>query len=271
MDDINKAIELFLNNTKFKKEDIRKIKNIHLGYTNKSFLFILKNKDKYQIRISKNNQIIDRNIEQKILPFLKNNIFVYMDREGNAIKKWIEGYNPKFIFNRKQLLSKLVNSIQELHNIDVKKVDISTHNYFEYCDENTKALYPDWYDLYEKLLDKYKDLDFVFSHNDINPLNMIYETRTKNIILIDYEWARINYRYFDLANFFRETKFKVKWLKYICLLYPQLEYKILLDFCFICTFFAHLWSFKIEQSEKIFKYRKKNLKRLNYFYLLVSK
>ncbi|BAC44735.1 hypothetical protein D8X55_01585 [Malacoplasma penetrans] len=271
MDDINKAIELFLNNTNFKKEDIKKIKNIHLGYTNKSFLFILKNKDKYQIRISKNNQIIDRNIEQKILPFLKNNIFVYMDKDGNAIKRWIEGYNPKFLFNRKKLLSKLVSSIIELHNIDIKKVDIAIHDYFEYCDNDTKVKYQDWYDLYEKLLNRYKDLDFVFSHNDINPLNMIYETKTKNIILIDYEWARINYRYFDLANFFRETNFKAKWLKYICSLYPQLKYEVLLDFCFICTFFAHLWSFKIEQSKKILKYRKKNLKRLNYFYLLVSK
>lgn len=47
MDDINKAIELFLNNINFKKEDIKKIKNIYLGYINKFFLFILKNKDKY--------------------------------------------------------------------------------------------------------------------------------------------------------------------------------------------------------------------------------
>lgn len=271
MNDINKAIELFLKHTNFENKDIHKIKNIHLGYTNKSFLFILKNKEKYQVRIAKNNDIIDRSVEQKILPFIKNNVFVYMDKQGNAIKKWINGYNPKFIFNKKKLFYELISSIMELHNTNINKIEIAKHDYFEYCDNSTKQLYPDWFKLYETLLKKYEGLDFVFSHNDINPLNMIYEKKTKKIILIDYEWSRINYRYFDLANFFRETNFKIKWLQFLCSLYKGLEFNILLDFCFICTYYAHLWSFKIEQSKKILKYRKKNLKRLNYFYSLVSK
>lgn len=64
-----------------------------------------------------------------------------MDKDGNVIKRWIEGYNFKFLFNRKKLLFKLVSFIIELYNIDIKKVDIVIYDYFEYCDNDIKVKY----------------------------------------------------------------------------------------------------------------------------------
>lgn len=270
MDDKKQAINLFVSKTQYQESDIKKTKEIHLGYTNKSFLFILKNKEKYQVRLGKNNDIVDRDIENKISSILYKNFFIYLDENGNAIKRWIEGYNPKFIINKKKMLTKLVRSIYKLHSLDKSTLNIKVQDYYEYTNQSIKTNYWEWFNLYSSILDKHKDLELVFSHNDINPLNMIYEKHSKEIILIDYEWARLNNRYWDLANFFRETNLKIKWLKYMTSIYPHLSYETLLEFCFVCTFFAHQWSFKMNQTRKLRKYQRRNLKRLKFFYSLIS-
>lgn len=271
MNDKKIAINLFISKTNLNFKDIKKIKEIHLGYTNKSFLFILKNGNKYQVRLGKNNNIVDRSIESKISSILYKNIFLYIGSDGNAIKKWIDGYNPKFIFNKKKLLKKLIEAIHKLHSVQCYDLDIKKQDYLEFIDDFTKKIVSEkWINLYLSILEKHKGLKLVFSHNDINPLNMIYERKTKEIILIDYEWARLNNEYWDVANFFRETNLKIKWLKYMCSIYPDMDFNILLEFCFVCSFFAHLWSLKMTETKKIKNYRKRNLKKLNYFYSLIS-
>jgi hypothetical protein len=83
-----KAIKLFVNNTKFKSHQIKSIKQIHKGYTNISFLFTLVNNQQYQVRLSNDNKLINRKNEFAMLRNINNKDFIYFDiKTGNAIKE----------------------------------------------------------------------------------------------------------------------------------------------------------------------------------------
>lgn len=258
---INKAINLFLKNTNYKKEDILKIIQIHSGFTNVSFMFKTNDKNKYQVRIGGSNYIVNRKNEFNILSAINDKNYIFIDEDGNAIKKWINGYTPKFIFFKKKLLNLLTIEIIKLHNIDLKNFEIIKHDYFVFFD---KTLFFDNFDkeMYVKLVNKYKDLDLVLSHNDINPKNMIYNPKFKKITLIDFEWGRINNKYWDVANFFRETNLNIKFLNYMLSIYKELDQKTMYDFLYLCTNFAYQWTFGMDETKKILKYRKKIISKL---------
>lgn len=253
---INKAINLFLENSKYKKENILKIKQIHSGFTNVSFLFKTDDKKKYQVRLGGANDIVNRKNEFNILKAINDINYIFIDKDGNAIKKWINGINPKFFFNKKKLLNLLILEIMKLHKTNIKDFEIINHDYLSFFD---KTIFFDQFDkdMYLKLINKYKNLDLVLSHNDINPKNMIYDYKSRKIILIDYEWGRINNKYWDVANFFRETNLNIKWLDYMLSFYTDLDKKIMYEFLYLCTNFAYQWTFGMKETKKILNYRKK--------------
>lgn len=269
MSDKEKAISLLEKNTSYKREDILKIKEIHKGYTNLSFLFILKDKTKLQIRLGQNNKIVNRKNEITIINALPEKLFLYVDENGNAIKKWIIGYNPKFIFKKKKLLSLFCDEIKKLHALKINNLNILKHNYLEFFDEKIKNEYVVYSQKYFELINKYKDLPLIFSHNDTNPWNIIYSWKESKIYLIDFEWSRINNDYWDYVNFFRETSLNIKWLKYMCD-YVNIDFNLAKEFLFICTFFALQWSFKVDETEKLLKYRKRVLKKLKKYWKLLN-
>lgn len=264
------AIQLLEKNTNYKREQILKIKQIHRGYTNLSFLFKMQDKTQLQIRLGQNNQIVDRQNEIRIISYLPDKLFLYIDENGNAIKKWIYGYNPSFRFNKRKLLRLLCNEIIKLHNTDISKLNIVKHDYSQYFTDSIKKQYPEYSKRFEKLLEKHKNIKLVFSHNDTNPWNLIYAPKENKIYLIDFEWARINADYFDYVNFFRETNLNIKWLKFICD-YSKLDFEIAKDFLFICTFFALQWTYKVNETEKLLKYRKGVIKKLDKFSKILDK
>lgn len=266
---IEYAIKFFVNNSKFNEDDILKIKRIHKGYTNISFMFTLKTCEKFQIRISQNNKIVKRNNEFNVLSLIKNNDYLYFDEFGNAIKKWIYGRNPKFIFHKKKLLKALIYEIEDFHQIDPSP-NIIVHDYWEYYCNCIERQFPHYSLKYKELVQKYSKLPLVLSHNDINPLNVVYNKKNNKMTLIDFEWGRKNNQYWDYANFFKETNLNIKWIDYICFVSKKLEKKILIDFLFISTFFAYQWTFHINNSKKIENYRKKILKKLDYYFNLIS-
>jgi hypothetical protein len=86
MDFKNKAINLFVNHTKYKKQDINKIIPIHNGYTNISFKFTTNDRKSYQVRLS-NTKSVDRTNEKHILDLVKFPYFIYFNiKTGDAIK-----------------------------------------------------------------------------------------------------------------------------------------------------------------------------------------
>jgi hypothetical protein len=81
------ALNLFVNKTKYKVNDIRKCVQIHKGFTNVSYKVTLKDQSIYQIRIANDKKKVNRLNEQKIYRLIGFSYFVYYDvRTGNAIK-----------------------------------------------------------------------------------------------------------------------------------------------------------------------------------------
>ncbi|MDE5553413.1 MAG: phosphotransferase [Malacoplasma sp.] len=227
MDDKNLALKFFLSkiglkSKQYKEEDILDIQQIHHGFTNKSFLFITKDQNKFQVRLGGSNDVVNRNNEAQIIKALNDGFYLFLDKDGNAIKKWIEGDKPNFqSFNKKKLLKLLVNEIKRVHAIDISKSSIIKHDYFVFWKK--AKLEEKHAKKYQELYEKYKDLPLVLSHNDINPNNMIYNKSQKRIYLIDFEWGRINNAYWDYANFFRESNLKLKYFDYLISLDNTLE------------------------------------------------
>jgi len=48
----------------------------------------------------------------------------------------------------------------------------------------------------------------VFSHNDLHSENILNLTKSKRLLLIDFEYSDYNYRGYDIANFFNEMLFE---------------------------------------------------------------
>lgn len=265
------AKKIFIDNSKYNLNDIKNIKKIHHGFTNESYLFKLKNGEKYQIRIGGCNDIVNRANEFNILKIIKNDLFIYLNENGDGIKRWINGYPPKFIFNKNELLKKLAKKIKELHSTNISNVkNILIHDYYCFFDISKKYMEDIDINLYEKMVDNYKDLDKVLSHNDINPKNMIYDPKTKEIYLIDFEWGRINNKYWDIANFYRDSNLKIRHLNYITKLYGDLDLQTMYNFVYITTNFAIQWTYGMNQTKKIIKYRKKLNKRIKIYRKLVK-
>ncbi|WPL39110.1 choline kinase [Malacoplasma iowae] len=267
---LEKAKKIFIENSEYGLNDIKNIKKIHHGFTNESYLFKLKNKQKYQIRIGGCNDIVSRTNEFNILKIIKNDLFVYLNDDGDGIKKWINGYTPKFIIKKKKLLKNLALKIKQLHSTDISKAEnILYHDYYSFFEKSKSYIDQIDIDLYKKLIAKYNNLDLVLSHNDINPKNMIYDPKTKEIYLIDYEWGRINNRYWDIANFYRDSNLKLKDLNYITNLYGDLDIQTMYNFVYITTNFAIQWTYGMQETKKIIKYRKKLNKRIKSYRELV--
>lgn len=268
------VINLFVNNTNYSKNDIISVQEIHCGFTNLSFKFCVREKQPqlssyYQVRLSCDNKIVNRSNEYNVLQLIKDKNYIYYDKNGNAIKKWIDGVNPNlFWLNKKSFLFNLVNEITKFHSYSLKQDNIMKHDYFMFLDK-TNFFNPIDQELFLELISKYKNLKTVLSHNDLNPKNMIYK-KDKSISLIDFEWTRVNNQYWDIANFYRETNLSYKWLVYMTKLYKNLDMNIMKDFVYISTNYAYQWTFGMSETKKILKYRKKLIKKLNRFRKWVS-
>lgn len=118
--DLKKAVAFLCEKLQVVETDIFKIEQIHSGFTNFSFFCELKDHSKFQIRLSRKDVILDRRNEQIILQLVEpffSNPFVYFDvTTGNAIKRWIEGTQPKRATDL--FLCRLVESLKKVHSVD---------------------------------------------------------------------------------------------------------------------------------------------------------
>lgn len=256
------AIRLFVTNTKFKSHQIESIHQIHNGYTNISFLITLVNNQKYQIRLANDNHVVDRNNEFAMLKNIHNKDFVYYDiKTGNAIKEWIDGENPNSDeMNSKLFLDSFSSTLQKLHRC--KNLNhVIKHNYYEFLDIVRDKLAAYHIDKYKHLTSKYQNLKLVLSHNDLSADNLLWNKVDKKVHFIDYEWARMNNPYWDVANFIRETDITQESINYLASV-NELDIDILTDFIYICINYAYQWTFVMPQTKKILSYRKKLLTKL---------
>lgn len=260
----NDAILFFIKNTSYERKDIKSVKEIHHGFTNKSFFLITIDNLKWQIRFAGLNEVVDRKNELEILKIIKDENVIYYDEIGNFIKKWINGRTLSLIFNKKNKLKLLCDKINNIHSISISENSkILVHDYFSYIN-NVENLDKKINDTYISLVNKYSYLPKVLSHNDLSSKNILFNG--KEIIFIDFEWSRINDAYFDSANFIRENNISKKWITFIQKNLININAEILRDFIFITTCFAYQWTFVAKQDDKTIKYRKKCFKKMNKIY-----
>lgn len=247
---------------------VKAIKELHLGYTNHSFLFSVKHDEKYQVRIPLAGDLIDRKCEYYCLKAVKDNNFVYFDKKtGIAVKKWIEGENPNKKTYKSQWFNDLLfEQISKLHNVKLPKSYKVKPINFDAYNKYLPYLKFEYQRKYLCLLDRRRNEPLVLTHSDINPLNIIYDGQ--KIHLIDYEWCCLASQYWDFANWIRETGIsldKIDMSGYI----KNFDKEKLSDYVFLSSVFAHLWAQTMPPSRRILKYRKKTMKQIKKSYRYV--
>jgi len=115
------------------------------------------------------------------------------EKNGLMICEFVEGEH-KHKLDRKEI-RKIASLLQHLHQITIRTKPINLkHSFTSRSIEVKKAF---------KTISKFK-LDHVVCHNDLNPKNILFSHMIK---LIDWEYATINDRYFDLASLCVEFEF----------------------------------------------------------------
>lgn len=259
--EFNWAKENFVKYTDYTNDEIIKIKEIHKGYTNVSFAFYTIDNNKYQVRIAGSNQIVDRNNERNVLTLIEESNYIHYDKHGNVIKKWINGTNPSLFLKTKKIIRLVLKEIDILHNVDISNSKIVKHDSLSFFDLTDWSKNNVDKEKYLELLKEFKNIKLVLSHNDINLDNIVYQKN--KLTLIDYEWGRINYYYWDISNFFRETNLSYKWINFITNIAPEYKKDILIKFIYFSTCFAFQWTFAMQQTPKILKYRDTLVKKMD--------
>lgn len=134
---------------------------------------------------------------------------LYYDNQskGIMISDFIRPQPISAVFSPEQLLSELATAIKVIHQIPFEGSSISV---FEKVDELTSefqaqgklrdTVFDECFERYETIKQQYPLAadDQVFSHNDLNPNNILCDG--KRLWMIDWDVASLNNRYIDLAN-----------------------------------------------------------------------
>lgn len=204
----------------FNNENLKSLKILQeQGYCNKNYL-LKTSKNRYIIRVLNNSSKFNRkeefiiqnnaykvNLASKILYF-QNNIMIYKYINGKHLKK----LNKKYL----KLLAKKITLIHKI------KVKVQTHDFNNDLNEFKNKLSSNKYlQTFKKFKKQIKKLnkfkkDIVLCHHDLNIKNLLFTKN--NLKFIDWEFARKNDKYFDIASicieFELNKKSEDKFLKY---------------------------------------------------------
>ena len=269
----NEATLLICKHLNVNKKEIKSIALQTQGWTNKIFLFKFKNGEKYIVRIAALDKLLDRNNEISVLKLLANNSefdFKFINEQtGDFIRKYIEGKMVhKHIIRNSNFLKLLADKLKKIHAIKIpKNCKIKEHDNHQY-DKYIEHIDPKYQKMYNAILEKNKHLEKCLCHHDLTPWNIIYEKRKHSLSLIDFEWARINSYYFDLANFIREAKIhNTKYEKIFLDAYSKkIDIKIITEYLYISSFISYLWTYSIKAYKHILSYRTRMWKLIKKFY-----
>ena len=147
------------------------------GYCNENYL-VVADGQKYIVRKFLRDDI-DRAFEWKVqyLAYAQGitaEPLVFDSKNGLMIFEFLEGEHKSNLDVHE--LKLLAQTLQKLHSItiDVKPIELQTDT---------------------RVIDKYSK-EYVFCHNDLNPQNIFF---SDDVQFIDWEYAGVNDRYFDLA------------------------------------------------------------------------
>ncbi len=159
----------------------------HQGYCNENYL-VVAYEIKYIVRKLLRDDI-DREFEWQVQQFaFKKNItaepLIFDKENGFMVFEFLEGeHKNKLNVDNLKLLA---ITLEKLHSISIDAKLIELHIKTK-TDEVLKAF---------ETIDKYPK-DYLLCHNDLNPQNIFFSNDVK---FIDWEYASMNDRYFDLAS-----------------------------------------------------------------------
>lgn len=167
-------------------EELRLLKN--QGYCNENYL--LKSEDK-QYLIRKFKLQHDRKLEFKIqqLAYDKNiaaKPLLLDEVNGLMICEFLEGKHKSVL--DEDDLQKLAQVLRNLHSIHLKSKPLNLQNALSSKSKEIQEAFV--------ILEKY-EVEEVLCHNDLNPQNILF---TDEVKFIDWEFANLVDRYFDLAS-----------------------------------------------------------------------
>jgi len=186
----------------YKIFDDEKLENIKLtdkqGHCNTTYI-LFTSQCKYIIKkitghiyVSKNHEFLVQSITHH--KSISAKALLFDNKNSLLIQEYIEGVH-KFELSNKDIKN-LAFLLNKLHRIKIKTKIFDIYKYFHSVNKDKKLK------IALKDLKNYKQ-DLVLCHNDLNPKNILFENKIK---ILDWEYACINDRYFDLANICIEFK-----------------------------------------------------------------
>ncbi len=163
------------------------------GYCNENYL-VVANDTKYIVRKFLRNDI-DRKLEYNIQTFaymvsIAAEPLVLDEKNNLMISKFLEGIHKSKL--DKEDLKILAFLLSKLHSIEYKKfpINIKIKNQSRAVQKSFETI-------------EHSPKEYVLCHNDLNPNNILF---SETIHFIDWEYAGVNDRYFDLASVCIEFK-----------------------------------------------------------------
>ena len=170
-----------------------KIENFSLlpvqGFCNENYSFMMHDQT-YLLRKFK-EQGIDRKLEFKVqnLAYEKEiaaKPILLDEKNGLMICEFLEGHHEEVL--ERDDLQNVADLLKKLHMIQIDTEVLNLEGFF---DRKSQALI----EAFDTV--KNYETEYVLCHNDLNPKNILF---TEEVKLIDWEFASLNDRYFDLAS-----------------------------------------------------------------------
>jgi len=235
---MNKFIKLFLSETNYKIDniDFEKTK-YYRGFNNSSCFIETFDGILWHIKIGCNSEKSIRNEINFLEKYWDKKFY---KQKNSFIKEIKEGVTVtlELILNDLKKLEKLISDFHLPRNI----IEV---DYLKYLNSKTKKTDVK---LFKALLIKHQNQKIVLSHNDVNLKNMMLNNE---LFLIDFEWSKNNYIWFDIINFIREENLSLEQIKKIIKFFKYLDnLENTLEFLFINTFFSLTWAMQIKNNLK---------------------
>lgn len=174
--------------SELKKEDITLLPN--QGFSNDNYVFRV-DKQRYLLRKFKLHDR-DRVLEYKVQTLGYEHGLaakpLHLDlSQGFMVCEYLEGKHKKVL--GRDDLSIITRHLQTLHHLSLETEELNLKNLFKILTTEVKKAFKT-IELYPK--------EIVLCHNDLNPKNCIFLNKT--LKFIDWEFAALNDRYFDIAT-----------------------------------------------------------------------
>ena len=166
-------------------DDLSNIRFFYEGFNNKTYIGKLRNVW-VQIRIPKKIASLNYANETKVVLTFKDYFYA---KDGYLIKKWFPGQDLYKIKITEKVEYAIFNCLTNFRKL---KLPISKFNWYAYKVNDEK---------YYQLLEKYKDQEYVISHNNIKRHNILIN-KYGFVKLIDFEYVAYNSKYVDLVGLY---------------------------------------------------------------------